>query len=419
MKRNTAAALTLLLAGAGAATAAPPAPAAAGNGPGAPMTEQTGLTLAEAVRLAIAREPRGQVWDARRRESEALASQAGSPIAGNPAVSLRHQTDRWGSRGGLREWEAGIELPLWRPGQRQARQDLAHSSAGYATAGREAMALEVAGRVREAVWDVAQSRNELALAQHELELSRELEKSVARRVQLGDLARSDLVLAQEETLRRHETYLAAQAELTHSLRRYKLLTGIEKLPRGSEKRATLSEITDHHPLMAEFMADLQRAENAAAVARRERADSPQLMLGARQERSSFADSTVNSVGVTLRLPIGIDSQSAPRIAAAEVVVAEARSRMERQRRDLGAALHEAEHSLEVIEERLALARQQQALARENLRMARLAFASGETDLMSLLRVQALAFSAARNLSSLKISQQRAVARFNQTVGVLP
>jgi len=419
MNRNTTAAVLALLLTAGPPAQAAPLPVPAPDG-GAPLASQhPALTLAQAVRLAIARDPRGQIWNARGQEADALGRQAGSPLAGNPALSLRHQTDRWGSRIGLREWEAGVELPLWRPGQRQARQDLAQSSAGYATAGREALALEVAGRVREAVWNVAMARNELAMAEQEWRLSRELEHTVERRVSLGDLARSDLVLAREETLRRQETTLTAQAEVAHARRRYLMLTGLEAVPTAAEQRAPASEIEDSHPLLAERLAQLQRAEYAATVARRERADSPQLLLGARQERGSFTDSAVNSVGVTLRLPIGIASQSAPRIAAAEVAVAEARSRLEQQRRDLGARLHEAEHSLDVIGKRLVLARQQESLAKENLRMARLAFASGESDLTSLLRVQALAFAAERNLTGLNISQQRAVARYNQTVGARP
>jgi len=54
-----------------------------------------------------------------------------------------------------------------------------------------------------------------------------------------------------------------------------------------------------------------------------------------------------------------------------------------------------------------------------MRLAQKAFDLGETDLVHLMRVQALAYEAERALASRKIQLQWDIARYNQAVGVLP
>jgi hypothetical protein len=44
---------------------------------------------------------------------------------------------------------------------------------------------------------------------------------------------------------------------------------------------------------------------------------------------------------------------------------------------------------------------------------------GEADLVSLQRVQALAFAAERTALQQNLAVQRAISRYNQAVGVLP
>ena len=80
------------------------------------------VTLHDTVQQAVERYPRTRLLEARSAQVEALRRQTESVVAGAPALLLRHQTDRIGSSDGLREWEGGIQLPLWLPGQRQARR---------------------------------------------------------------------------------------------------------------------------------------------------------------------------------------------------------------------------------------------------------------------------------------------------------
>ena len=91
----------------------------------------------------------------------------------------------------------------------------------------------------------------------------------------------------------------------------------------------------------------------------------------------------------------------------------------RLRYTLEAAYHEAEHNLEVTRAELIITEKQQANAQENLRLAKKAFALGESDLVNLLRVQASTYEADRALQQRQIQLQWDIAQYNQAVGELP
>ncbi len=156
------------------------------------------MTLREVIDAAYARSPKLQVLSAQRDRADALMAQARSLWAADPAIAVRHQTDLIGINDGLREWEAGLELPLWWPGQRMAREEAAKLAAEEADAGAAAQRYMVAGIVREVLWDQALRKNELALALRDKESVTKIEDSITKRVAAGDLAHSDIVLARQD-----------------------------------------------------------------------------------------------------------------------------------------------------------------------------------------------------------------------------
>lgn len=82
-------------------------------------------------------------------------------------------------------------------------------------------------------------------------------------------------------------------------------------------------------------------------------------------------------------------------------------------------MHEAEHNLSVSRAELVIASKQFEIAKESLMLAQKAFKLGETDLVGLLRVQAQTFEAERAFTTRQVQVEWDVARYNQTVGVLP
>ncbi len=379
-----------------------------------------GLALGQAVKQAYERSPQQQVLQAGKGSVEARAIQAGSLLPGAPAVSMRHQNDVIGSGRNLREWEAALEFPVWLPGQRSARQNVMREAADGLNASRGSLMLSLAGQVREAIWDIAMNKNAVELAGHRAKAAEALQRDVERRWQGGELARTDVMLAQNETLQAKSALLLAQAELKHAEHRYWILTGLRKLPAAAEEQQSAqTNIDDKHPLLSEAAAKVALAQGERDLVRVEERENPQFVVNARHERGAFDSAFDSSVGLAVRIPLDAQVRSAPMLANAEMGVAQAMSERDQRLLVLQAAQHEAEHNLEVTRERLDIVAEQNRLAQENLRLARKAFDLGETDLVALLRVQASALEAERALRSSRTQLQWDIARYNQAMGVLP
>lgn len=378
------------------------------------------LTLSGVLQIAFERNPQQPMLAAGQVGVEARDKHASAALPAAPAISLNHQNDIIGSGRNLREWGAAVEIPVWLPGQKAARAAVAREAREGLDAGRQGMLLETAGRLRDTFWDVAMNNNAVELARLRLESAQALEKDVARRQQAGELAKTDVMLARNETLQAQSALLRAEAELRHAEHRYWMLTGLQRMPSNAdEAQAQEAQADDHHPLLAASARRIALAQEERNLTRVERRENPQLMLNARHERGAFDSAYDSSVGVAVRIPLDAEVRSAPLLARAEMELAQAMTDHEQRRLELLTAMHEAEHNLEVTRGELTVVEEQNTLAQDNLRLARKAFSLGETDLVHLMRIQALAFEAERALRNRQIQLKWDIARFNQAAGVLP
>ena len=295
---------------------------------------------------------------------------------------------------------------------------MAEVAKGELGASRTALKLTLAGQVRDAIWDVAMQKVAVDLAQLRLRTAQHLENDVQKRFQAGELAKTDVMLARNETLQAQTLQLRAAAELKHAEHRYWILTGLKELPEFREE--TLSHIAaldDGHPLLTEAAVGLAQGERDLMQV--EKRENPQVTVGARYEQGAFDTAYNASLGLAVRVPFSYGARSAPLLANAEMGLANAMSERDKLLLVLQAAQHEAEHNLEVTRAELTIVEEQNRLAQENLRLAKKAFALGESDLVALMRIQALAQEAERNLRNRQTQLQWDIARYNQAVGVLP
>jgi cobalt-zinc-cadmium efflux system outer membrane protein len=254
--------------------------ALAGFSPPAVAAEPPAPTLHEAVQRALERHPDQEVLAARGVEASAFEARARGLLAGPPAVYGLYRGDSVGSDQGLREMEADLLLPLWRFGQRAAEQRAAERRRAGLASSHGALALTVAGQVRDAVWEVAFLRNEARLAQKEWETALALQRDVEKRVAAGELAQTDLMLARGETLGKQSAHVQAAAEAEQAMLRYQLLTGLERLPaQPGESRSGDQGVPAAHPLLAEADASVATARAGVTVARRSAGGSPELLIG--------------------------------------------------------------------------------------------------------------------------------------------
>mgnify|MGYP001819330045 FL=1 len=386
----------------------------------APLPIDTTLSLPGTVDLALAAYPDTVLVGAREQEAMAWLDRGGSWLSDRPSLMLRYQSDRWGSDTGLDEYEAGIQLPLWAWGGRSAVQDYGEALSSETYAAAAALRWQVAGLVRQSLWNVALAENDHELAEQALDTAGELTRIVERRYELGDVALSDVLLARSSYLEFQTALIDASAALLDAERAYRSVTGLERRPGFvPETLSGETAIVADHPALALANSAVERAEADVVVAEQSANTGANVLIGTRRERPAFGTELDDSVGVTLNVPFGGSSHRRVAISAATRSASAALAARNLQMRRLTLALHEAAHSLNVVHENLAAAEERLALAERQQEMGEVAYEKGELELIDLLKLQSSAIAARRQVSRLLIDEKRQTAMYNQAVGDMP
>jgi outer membrane protein TolC len=390
-------------------------------------TVDPGLTLQSALQAALTLHPEQTSLSARAHEAEALEARAGSWIASAPTALVRYQTDRLGGpeilgdNVGLQEVEPLLTVPLWRPGQRRTAGELGAAADAASDAAGPTLALRVAGRLRGLLWRMDELERATGLTQAAADAAGRRLAAVRRSVELGELARTDALLAEREAIDRQGAVLDLEAALVDAWFEWRQLTGLGRRPPGvAETPEALDDVPlASHPALqlaeAEYRRQRAAAENVSAQTRGQ----PTLTLGPRSERARENTDPANSFGVILSIPIGGGAHVRARTASAERTAADAAAAVGRLRRDLVAARHEAEHMLEVVSRQVDLASRQAEAASAFAELDRIAFDGGELSLMELLRAESTELDTRLMLIRHESAYRLALARINQAAGVLP
>ncbi|MGZ8096786.1 MAG: TolC family protein [Methylosarcina sp.] len=385
-----------------------------------PIAVDAELSLAKVVELTLEKFP-DTVWlAALEEESKAILERSKSWTAGASRAGLAYQE---ASSGTLHYIDAAVLVPLWNFGQRDAERHLADQAHSSTEAQAAATKLRIAGLIRIALWDM-----ELQNVRHEQALSEvkthdQLLAKIQRRVELGDLPRTDLLLARTELLQKRSVLTLAEAELMHARKRYSSITQLIKVPAEfQEKLAELAEVQKNHPALAALNSQIERKKAEIDAIKMIGSGQTDLSVGINSDRPSDNDPRSNdteSFNIGVSIPFGGSAHLQPQIAAANVEAARLLAEYRQLYRDLEQAHHEAEHNLEVNKAELVNANELKQVAEEHLKMMQIGFSLGEIDLMDLLRVQSRTQQAILNAKERSVMLQRDIALYNQAVGVLP
>ena len=380
-------------------------------------------TLAEALDLAWERAVSAKISEAKRTEAEANRVVGGSVFAAPPVLGIALRDDRLNSNRGLREYEVDVALPLWLPGQRDARRVLAEQQWKDSDAAMGVARLALAGELRAAVWALSAAEAETAIARERVTLAEKLQADVARRESAGDLARTDLLLAKEDMLTAKAALVDSHTRQRQALERYRLLTGREALPAKINEdiqQADERPVTESlHPRirLAKAGGDLARAE--MQLARESRRDAPELAIGWKQSREDSAASVGQSISLGMRMPFATEARNAPRIAAANTRLIRAEAEYRQVVAELESERREAANVLESTLLSMQSNEQRATLAAERLRHLQRAFDLGELSLHELVRVRSAATAAQLDAARARLAHAAARSQFNQAQGVLP
>ena len=376
-------------------------------------------TLREVFEKAWANSPQGRTAEAKRDEVAASRAVAESWFPAAPKIDALHRTDRWNSDLGNQESEIGISIPLWLPGQKAARRSLAEAEGEENEGDIQATRLAVAGELRRALWTLVMARSEAEIAAERLKTALGLESDVGRRFKVGEIARSDLLLARQETASARAAAADAQVGVVRSLQRYRVLTGTDRLPDNPQEPVAVTTHREVDPRVVAGQAVIERARAALKLAQESRREAPSIGVLYRRDRELSGATPRDSIGFAISIPLAVAARNAPPLASANTVLIEAETRYRRLLAEVEADVHEAEAQLESAALGAALAVDREQAAAERLTLMRRSFELGESALVELLRAQTQATEARIEGVRSRSRLSAAHANLNQARGITP
>jgi outer membrane protein, heavy metal efflux system len=409
-----AAALTAGLIQAHAQTAVPPA-------------AQDPLTLRGAFEAAWARQPEALALATRRDAARAQAQAAQSWTPEPVAMELSTKTDRLNRNLGTREYEVGVAIPLWLPGERGRSQALADARA---VESRTAAAqLRIAAAVREAWWSWQRAHAELEAARGQLENVRRIAADVGKRLKAGDLARADQHQADAAVAAAEGAVAQADGAFTVAQQHLRSLTAMpavglaSAMPSQAEPEpptpVTATAEMDTH---AELLALKDRAavaEGAIALAATQSRASPELTIAATRDRGAYGESYNQTFTVGVRIPFGAGPRHDARVTTARAEAVELQAQMALERARLAGEREAARARADAARAQLAAAERRARLALESRGFFDKSFRLGETDLPTRLRIESEAADAERQAARARIELAAAISAWRQALGLLP
>lgn len=379
---------------------------------------RAGTTLGQALDKAWERAVQARVAESRIAGAEASRQVADSWFAEPPSLGLSETSDRFDDGLGSRERELELALPLWLPGQRRAGAEFARSDRAHAQASLAAERLILAGKLRDSVWDLAMAQAEEEIARAQLEVEKQLESDVRRRHSAGELARTDLLLIQEQSLLAEQDLQDAILVEQGALARLRLLTGLNGLPETIQEPVSTAKAEDH-PRVVLAKAAVEMARAGLEVSIEDRRDPPELTLSLVRAREDYVATSRDSVKLGVRLPFGADVRNAPRLAEANARLIQAEAELRQTTVEVESEQHEALRALAGAEAALSASSSRAALANERLALQEKAFSLGELDLAEFIRIRASASKTRLDLIRAEKAMNAARARLNQSKGILP
>jgi outer membrane protein, heavy metal efflux system len=371
-----------------------------------PIEIDNSLTLAKVVDLTMEKFPDMAWLKSLEEEAKAIRQRGESWTAGPSQAGLRFQE---ASSGTLHYVDATVQVPLWNLGQRDAEQEYGIKAEHSADLQSEATKLRIAGLVRSALWDIEMQQVRYEQARAEIDVFERLLAKVERRVELGDLPRADVLLAQTELLQKLSTLTQAEAELMHARKRYSSITQLTKVPAAyQEKLAALKKLEFSHPAFVAINSQIERKQAEVKALKLTGSGQTNLTVGVNSDRPSNRDQRSNnteSFNIGVNIPFGGDEYYAPQVAALNV--------------ELNRLIADREQLFRVNQAELEIANELKRVAEEHLGMMQLSFSVGEINLMDLLKVQSRAQQAILGAKEWAIMLERDIALYNQAVGVLP
>jgi cobalt-zinc-cadmium efflux system outer membrane protein len=375
--------------------------------------------LHAAVEAAWARSAAGQAQPARTNEAAARRDAAHAWLPESPTISLAHRNDVLTGNRGAREYEAGVSVAVPWPSTRSGAVGVADAEAAQVGSRGVERKWRLAGEVREAYWLWRIAAAEQRLAARKVLDARRLADDVERRVRLGEVRDLDLAQARAAQAQVRVAQAEADAKTYRARRLFEVLTGVAPPPDAAETDRPGAPAVDDHPRIRALKVAVAVGQAKLRQARSSGWSAPELSLGVRRERDSRGERRDHSLLLSMRVPFPNASRERTQTAAAGADLVEAEAELALERERLAAEIAASREELAQARAATGFAQTRRRLAAEARDLTVRAYAAGEVDLATRLRLEAEHFEAELGAERASLEAARAVARLNQARGVMP
>ena len=374
--------------------------------------------LTAAFEAACERTPDIPALAARRAGIVSKSNAAHSLLPCVPLTTLVHRTDALTSVRGTREYEAEFGVPIWLRGERGAMLSAALTEGERIEAEISAKRLEVAKRVRDAYWIVAEAREKLAIAERRRATSDTLARSLRDQSQSGQAQLIDTKLADADVRDAEAALAGLRSELNQAKIAFQVLTGRDA-PSTFRERDTARTSPENHPrviLRSVAIAKAQADEGLAWAVDRER---PELSGFVNNNTDTNAEPNVTSLGVRLKIPFAYDAVNEPKRAAAAAEVVAAHEELALAEREVSGEAAQARARLDGARQQLAALEARRTALGSVVELTQAAQRAGQSELNDLIRARLQLFESDLGRATARVAVERARSDISQALGLEP
>jgi outer membrane protein TolC len=329
-----------------------------------------------------------------------------------------HRTDALTHDRGTREYDAELGIPLWLRGERGASLAAALTEGERIEAEIGARRLEIAKRVREAYWIVAEARGKVAVAERRRTTAATLAKSMREQAQAGQAQLMETKLADADARDAEVSLAGLRAELNQAKIAFHVLTG-QNAPAGFRERDAGSASPTGHPRVVLRRAATEKAlaeENLAWTQDRER---PEFAAFANNMTDTSAEPNVTSLGVRLKIPFSYDAVNEPKRAAAAAEVVAANEELALAEREVGGDAAQAHARLDGARQQLTALDARFADLTAVVKLSQEAQRIGQVLFSEVIRARLQLYETELARVSGRVAVERARSDVNQALGLEP
>lgn len=374
--------------------------------------------LTGAFEAACERSPDIPALAARRAEIGAKAEAADALLPGGPWTTLVHRTDALTNDRGTREYEAEFGVPIWLRGERGAALAAALTEGERIEAEIAAKRLEVAKRVRDAYWMVAEARDKLVIAERRRATAGALAKSLREQSQSGQAQLVDTKLADADARDADAAIAGLLSELKQARIAFEVLTGVAA-PAVFRERDSVSVQPSNHPRVVLRAAAIQKAQADESLVWAIDRERPEFSAFANNNTDTNVEPNVTSLGVRLKIPFAYDAVNAPKRAAAAAEVIAAQEELALAEREVGGDVAQARARLDGARQQLIALEARRAALGSVVQLTEAAQRAGQSELNDLIRARLQVFEADLALTTGRTGLERARSDVNQALGLEP